>query len=73
MTAVTIQFTKIVSNEVKDNKALLEPSCGKKQMNFLANPKEAKRKSRMHTFSELPLCHRKAQLGQKQRYDIKCS
>ena len=39
MTAVTIQSNKIVSNEVKDNKVLLEPSYRKKkQMNFLANP-----------------------------------
>ena len=37
MTALTIQSNKIVSNEVKDNYALLEPSYGKKQMNFLAN------------------------------------
>jgi len=37
MTAVTIQSNKIVSNEVKDNYALLEPSYGKNQMNFLAN------------------------------------
>ena len=38
MTAVTIQSNKIVSNEVEDNKALLWPFYGKKQMNFLANP-----------------------------------
>ena len=38
MTAVTIQSNKSVSNEVKDNQALLELSYGKKQMNFLANP-----------------------------------
>ena len=31
MTAVTIQFIEIVSNEVKDNQALLEPSYRKKQ------------------------------------------
>ena len=37
MTAVTIQSNRIVSNEVKDNYALLEPSYGKNQMNFLAN------------------------------------
>ena len=37
MTAVTIQSNKIVSNEVKDNEALLEPSYGKNQMSFLAN------------------------------------
>ena len=30
MTAVTIQSNKIVSNEVKDNLALLEPSYGEK-------------------------------------------
>ena len=29
VTAVTIQSNKIVSNEVKDNEALLEPSYGK--------------------------------------------
>ena len=38
MTAVTIQPDKIVSNEVKDNYALLEPSYRKMQMNFLINP-----------------------------------
>ena len=38
MTAVTIQSDKMVSNEVKDNEALLEPSYRKNQMNFLANP-----------------------------------
>ena len=38
MTAVTIQSSKIVLNEVKDSKALLEPSYGKKQTNLLANP-----------------------------------
>ena len=37
MTAVTIQSNRIVSNEVKDSYALLEPSYGKNQMNFLAN------------------------------------
>ena len=37
MTAVTIQSNKIVSNEVEDNKALLWPFYGKKQMNFLAH------------------------------------
>ena len=36
--AVTIQSNKIVSNKVKDNKAQLETSYGKKQMSFLANP-----------------------------------
>ena len=30
MTAITIQPNKIVSSEVKDNSALLEPSYGKK-------------------------------------------
>ena len=30
MTAVTIQFNKIVLNEVKDNSALIEPSYRKK-------------------------------------------
>ena len=30
ITAVTVQFNKIVSNEVKDNEVLLEPSYGKK-------------------------------------------
>ena len=29
MTAVTMQSNKIVSNEVKDNQVLLEPSYGK--------------------------------------------
>ena len=38
MTAVTIQPNKIVLNEVKDNEALLEPSYGKSQAKFLANP-----------------------------------
>ena len=38
MTPVTIQSNKIVSNEVKDNEVLLEPSYRKKQMNVLANP-----------------------------------
>ena len=33
--AVTIQFNKIVLSEVKDNKALLEPSS---LMSFLASP-----------------------------------
>ena len=32
MTAVTIQLNKIISNEVKDNQALLEPSY-KKELN----------------------------------------
>ena len=35
MIAVAIQSHKIVSNEVKDNYALLEPLYGKNQMNFL--------------------------------------
>ena len=39
MTAVTTQSNKIVSNEVKDNEGLLEPSYGKKRTNFLANSK----------------------------------
>lgn len=30
MTAVTIQSYKIISNEIKDSQALLEPSYGKK-------------------------------------------
>ena len=39
MTAVTIQSNKIVSSEVKDNLALLEPSYGKtERKNLLANP-----------------------------------
>ena len=38
MTAVTIQSNKIVSNEAKDNQALLEPSYRKNRMDFLANP-----------------------------------
>ena len=37
LTAVTIQSHKIALNEVKDSEALLEPSYGKKQMNFLAD------------------------------------
>ena len=37
MTAVTIQSKKILSSEVKDNEALLEPSYGKDKKNFLAN------------------------------------
>ena len=37
-TAVTVPSNKIVSNEVKDNYALLEPSYRKMQMNFLINP-----------------------------------
>ena len=40
MTAVTIQTNKIVYNEVKDKKVLPDPSYGKNQMNFLANPIE---------------------------------
>ena len=40
MTAVTTQSNKIALNEVKDNLVLLEPSYGKKQAGFLANPKE---------------------------------
>ena len=38
MTVVTIQSNKIVLNEMKDNWALLEASCKKHWMNFLANP-----------------------------------
>ena len=38
MTAVTIQSTKIVLNEGKDNYALQEPFYRKNQTNFLANP-----------------------------------
>ena len=38
MTTLTIQSNKVVLNEVKDNKAPLEPSYGKNQMIFLANP-----------------------------------
>ena len=38
MIAVTIQSNKIVSNEVKDHKVLLKPSCGYNRMNALANP-----------------------------------
>ena len=38
MIAITVQSNKIVSNEVKDNSALLEPAYGKKKTNnFLAN------------------------------------
>ena len=37
MTAVTIQYNKIVSNEVKNNWPLLELSYGKNWMKFLAN------------------------------------
>lgn len=37
-TAVTVQSSKIVSNEVKDKQALLEPSYRKIQMNYLVNP-----------------------------------
>ena len=36
-TAVTIQSNKIVSNDIKDNQALLEPSYRKNQTNFLSN------------------------------------
>ena len=39
MTAATIQSNKIVSNEVKDDYAVLEPPYGKNQMNFLASSK----------------------------------
>ena len=37
MTPVTIQFNKIVFNDVKDKEVLLEPSYRKKT-NVLANP-----------------------------------
>ena len=37
MTAVTVQSNKIVSNEVKDNLVLPEPSYGESWMDFLAN------------------------------------
>ena len=33
MTAVTIQSNKIISNEVRDDQAILEPSYGKKKCN----------------------------------------
>ena len=44
MTAVTTQSNKIVLNEVKDNKALLEPSYGKKKKTskLLGQPKTKK-------------------------------
>ena len=38
MTAVTIQSNKIVSNEVKDNWALLEPSYRKKSNELFGQP-----------------------------------
>ena len=38
MTAITVQSNKIVSNEVKDNYALLEPLHRKNITDFLANP-----------------------------------
>ena len=38
ITAFTIQSNKTVSNEVKDNQVLLEPSYGKNRMSILANP-----------------------------------
>ena len=38
MTAATIQSNKIVSNEVKDKQAWLEPSYGKKQTKVSSNP-----------------------------------
>ena len=44
MTAVTIPSNKIVSNEVKDNQALLEPCYGKNQTNFLAKPIPSKKR-----------------------------
>ena len=37
-TAVKIQSNKIISNEVKDSEALLEPLYGGKVMDFLADP-----------------------------------
>ena len=38
MTAVTIQSNKIVSNEVKDNKMLLEPPYRKKPNELFGQP-----------------------------------
>ena len=38
MTAVTIQPNKIVSSEVKDTSALLEPSYGKKPNGLFGQP-----------------------------------
>ena len=38
MTAVTIQSNKSVSNEVKDNQALLELSYGKKTNELFGQP-----------------------------------
>ena len=38
MIPVTIQSNKIVSNEVKDNRGLLEPSYGKHKRFVLVNP-----------------------------------
>ena len=38
MTAVTVPSNKIILNEVKDNQALLEPSCGENQGIFQAHP-----------------------------------
>ena len=38
MTAVTIQSNKIVSNEVKDNQTLLEPSYRKKTNEVFGQP-----------------------------------
>ena len=38
VTVVTIHSYKIISNEIKDSQALLEPSYGKKLTNFFANP-----------------------------------
>ena len=38
MTVVIIQSNKIVSNEVKDHKVLLEPSYGKKLNELFGQP-----------------------------------
>ena len=38
VTAVTTQSNKIVSNDVEDNRALLETACGKNVMDVLASP-----------------------------------
>ena len=38
MTAVTVKSNKIVSNEVTDNKTLLEPSNGKRWTSLFTNP-----------------------------------
>ena len=38
MTVVTIQSYKIISNEIKDSQALLEPSYGKKVNELFCQP-----------------------------------